>query len=172
MNKQIDKLLYIYYYLYVKLILWYERILYIKISKFLKSLTTIYLIFFLFDILSVSFEFFCLDNLLDFILRLLFLSQFLKLPHLLILTIFCSFPSLNDWQPWMDLNDILNTGKYSYHHHSVVDKVEDDLQDAAEDGGQGEPQVDLIGSGMGLVFLLFCPNKSVQELVSWVDLTH
>ena len=72
----------------------------------------------------------------------------------------------------MDLNDILNTGKYSFHHHSVVDKVEYDLQDATEAGGQGEPQVDLIGSGMGLVFLLFSPDKSGQEVVSWVDLTH
>ena len=57
-------------------------------------------------------------------------------------------------------------------HQSVVDKVEDDLKDAAEDGGQGEPQVHLIGSGMGLIFLLFCPDKSGQEVVSWVDLTH
>ena len=57
-------------------------------------------------------------------------------------------------------------------HHSIVDKVEDDLQDAAEDGGQGEPQVDLIGSGMGLILLLFCPDKSGQELVSCVDLAH
>ena len=57
-------------------------------------------------------------------------------------------------------------GRLTECHHSVVDKVEDDLQDAAEDGGQGEPQVDLIGSGTGVVFLLFCPDKSVQEPVS------
>ena len=72
----------------------------------------------------------------------------------------------------MDLNDILNTGKYSYHHHSVVDKVEDDLQDAAEDGGQGDPQVDLIGVGVRLVFLLLCPGKSGQERMSCIDLAH
>ena len=57
-------------------------------------------------------------------------------------------------------------GRLTEYDHSVVGKVEDALQDAAEDGGQGEPQVDLMGSGMGLVFLLFCPYKSDQELVS------
>ena len=63
-------------------------------------------------------------------------------------------------------------GRLTEYDHSVVGKVEDALQDAAEDGGQGVPQVDLMGSGMGLVFLLFCPDKSGQEPVSCVDLVH
>ena len=42
-------------------------------------------------------------------------------------------------------------------YHSVVDKVEDDLKDAADAGGHGDPQVDLIGLGMGDVFLRLCP---------------
>ena len=42
-------------------------------------------------------------------------------------------------------------------YHSVVDKVEEDLEDAAEAGGHGDPQVDLISLGMGDVFLRLCP---------------
>ena len=58
------------------------------------------------------------------------------------------------------------------YYHSVVDEVEDDLEDAAEAGGQGDPQVDLISLGVGDVFLRFCPEESVQEVVSGVDLVH
>ena len=58
-------------------------------------------------------------------------------------------------------------------YQSVVDEVEDNLEDAAEAGGQGDPQVDLISSGVGDVFLwLCCPEESVQEVVSRVDLDH
>ena len=42
-------------------------------------------------------------------------------------------------------------------YHSVVEEVEEDLEDAAEAGGHGDPQVDLIGLGMGDVFLRLCP---------------
>ena len=66
------------------------------------------------------------------------------------------------------------TNIYQLHvvYLSVVDEVEDDLEDAAEAGGQGDPQVDLISSGMGEVFLWLCPEESVQEVVSGVDLVH
>ena len=68
------------------------------------------------------------------------------------------------------------TNMYLYLSHpvylSVVDEVEDDLEDAAEAGGQGDPQVDLISLGVGDVFLRFCPEESVQEVVSGVDLVH
>ena len=57
-------------------------------------------------------------------------------------------------------------------YHPVVDEVEDDLEDAAEAGGQGDPQVDLISSGVGDVFLRLCPKEAVQEVVSGVDLDH
>ena len=52
------------------------------------------------------------------------------------------------------------------YYHSVVDEVDDDLEDAAEAGGQGDPQVDLISSGVGDVFLRLCPEESGQEVVS------
>ena len=42
-------------------------------------------------------------------------------------------------------------------YHSVVDKVEDHLKDAADPSGNGDPQVELISSGMGDVFLRLCP---------------
>ena len=58
------------------------------------------------------------------------------------------------------------------YYHSVVDEVEDDLEDAAEAGCQGDPQVDLISSGVGDVFLRLCPEESGQEVVSRVDLGH
>ena len=68
----------------------------------------------------------------------------------------------NDHYYWLGIQnryrDICN--------QSVVDKVEDNLQDAAEDGGQGDPQVDIIGVGVGLVFFLLCPGKSDQERMS------
>ena len=51
-------------------------------------------------------------------------------------------------------------------HHPVVDVVEDNLEDAAEAGGQGDPQVDLISSGKGDVFLRLCPKEAFQEVVS------
>ena len=57
-------------------------------------------------------------------------------------------------------------------YHPVVDEVDDDLKDAAEAGGQGDPHVDLISSGVGDVFLWLCPEESVQEVVSVVDLHH
>ena len=57
-------------------------------------------------------------------------------------------------------------------YYSVVDVVEDDFKDAAEAGGQGDPQVDLISSGVGDVFLWLCPKEAVQEVVSGVDLDH
>ena len=58
-------------------------------------------------------------------------------------------------------------------YQSVVDEEEDNLENAAEAGGQGDPQVDLISPGMGDVFLqLCCPEESVQEVVSRVDLDH
>ena len=57
-------------------------------------------------------------------------------------------------------------------YHPVVDEVDDDLEDAAEAGGQGDPQVDCIGSGVGDVFLRLCPEEAVQEFVSGVDLDH
>ena len=58
-------------------------------------------------------------------------------------------------------------------YQSVVDEVEANLEDTEEAGGQGDPQVYLISSGMGDVFLqLCCPEESVQEIVSRVDLDH
>ena len=42
-------------------------------------------------------------------------------------------------------------------YHSVVDKVEDHLKDAADASGNGDPPVELISSGMGDVFLRLCP---------------
>ena len=57
-------------------------------------------------------------------------------------------------------------------YHSVVDKVEDDLKDAAHAGVHGDPQVDLISLGIGDVFLGLCPQESLQEVVSGVDLDH
>ena len=42
-------------------------------------------------------------------------------------------------------------------YHSVVDIVEDDLEDAADAGGHGDPQVDLISPDIGDVFLGLCP---------------
>ena len=46
-------------------------------------------------------------------------------------------------------------------YHPVVDEVEDDLEDAAKDGGQGDPQVDLISSGVGDVFFRLCPDRGI-----------
>ena len=57
-------------------------------------------------------------------------------------------------------------------YHPVVDEVDDDLEDAAEAGCQGDPQVDLISSGVGDVFLWLCPEESDQKLLSGVDLDH
>ena len=57
-------------------------------------------------------------------------------------------------------------------YHPVVDEVEDDLEDTAEAGGQGDPQVNLISSGVGDVFLRLCPEESDQKLLSGVDLDH
>ena len=42
-------------------------------------------------------------------------------------------------------------------YQSVVDKVEDDLEDAAHAGVHGDPQVDLIGHDMGDVLLGLSP---------------
>ena len=42
-------------------------------------------------------------------------------------------------------------------YHSVVDKVEEDLEDAADAGGHSDPQVDLIGLVIRDVFLRLCP---------------
>ena len=55
---------------------------------------------------------------------------------------------------------------YGLVYQSVVDEVQDDLEDAAEAGGQGDPQVDLISSGVGDVFLWLCPKEADQEVVS------
>ena len=41
-------------------------------------------------------------------------------------------------------------------YHSVVDKVEDDLKDAADAGGHSDPEVDLISLRIGDVFLGLC----------------
>ena len=57
-------------------------------------------------------------------------------------------------------------------YHFVVEKVEYDLEDAADAGGHSDPQVDLIGIGIGDVFLRLCPQESLQEVVSGVDLDH
>ena len=57
-------------------------------------------------------------------------------------------------------------------YHSVVGKVEDDLEEAADAGGPSDPQVDLISLGIGDVFLRLCPQESLQEVVSGVDLDH
>ena len=57
-------------------------------------------------------------------------------------------------------------------YHSVVDKVEDDLEDAADTGGHSDPQVDLISLGIGDVFLWLCAQEPLQEVVSGVDLDH
>ena len=58
------------------------------------------------------------------------------------------------------------------YHHSVVDKVEDDLKDTTDAGGHSYPEVDLISHGIGDVFLGLCPQESVQEVVSGDDLDH
>ena len=42
-------------------------------------------------------------------------------------------------------------------YHSVVEELEEDLEDAADAGGHSDPQVDLISLGIGNVFLGFCP---------------
>ena len=55
---------------------------------------------------------------------------------------------------------------------SVVNEVEDDLEDAADAGCQGDPQVDCISSGVGGVFLRLCTEEVVEEVVSGVDLDH
>ena len=57
-------------------------------------------------------------------------------------------------------------------YHPVVDEVDDDLEGAAEAGGQGDPQVDLISSGDRDFFLRLCPEESDQEVVSGVDLDN
>ena len=57
-------------------------------------------------------------------------------------------------------------------YFSVVDKVEDDLKDAADAGRHSDQQVDLIGLGIGDVFLGLCSQESLQEFVSGVDLNH
>ena len=67
---------------------------------------------------------------------------------------------------------IIHLYEFCLVYHPVVDEVEDDLEDAAEAGGQGDPQVDLISSGVGDVFLRLCPEESVQEVLSGVDLGH
>ena len=61
---------------------------------------------------------------------------------------------------------------FIYTYLSVVDEVEDDLEDAADAGRQGDPQVDLVSSGVGDVFLWLCPEESFKEIVSGVDLDH
>ena len=57
-------------------------------------------------------------------------------------------------------------------YHSVVDKVEDDLKDAADAGGHSKPQVDLISHVIRDFFLGLCSKESLQEFVSGVDLDH
>ena len=57
-------------------------------------------------------------------------------------------------------------------YHSVENKVEDDLEDAADAGGHSDPQVELVSFSMGNVFLRLCPQEPVQEVVSGVDLDH
>ena len=41
-------------------------------------------------------------------------------------------------------------------YHSVVGKVEDDLEEAADADSHSDPQVDLISLGIGDVFLRLC----------------
>ena len=57
-------------------------------------------------------------------------------------------------------------------YFSVVDKVEDDLKDAADAGRHSDQKVDLIGLGIGDVFLGLRSQESLQEFVSGVDLNH
>ena len=76
------------------------------------------------------------------------------------------------WDFGLSFGNYKNTHLLHNNYHSVVDKVDDDLEDAAEACGQGDPQVDLIRSGIGDVFLRFCPEESFQEVVSGVDLVH
>ena len=52
-------------------------------------------------------------------------------------------------------NKIRNTKGVIYF--SVVDKVEDDLENTADAGGHGDPQGNFISLGMGDVFLGLCP---------------
>ena len=55
---------------------------------------------------------------------------------------------------------------------SVVNEVEDYLEDAADAGCHGDPQVDCISSGVGDVFLRLCIKEVFEEIVSGVDLDH
>ena len=57
-------------------------------------------------------------------------------------------------------------------YHFIVGKVEANLQDAAEAGGQCDPQVDLNRFVVRNVFFVLCPDKSGQEHMSGVDLAH
>ena len=54
----------------------------------------------------------------------------------------------------------------------IVGKVEANLQDAAQAGGQCDPQVELVGFVVRDVFSFLRPNKSGQEHMSGVDLAH
>ena len=51
-------------------------------------------------------------------------------------------------------------------------EVERQNDATGEDGGQSDPQVDIIGVGVRLVFILLCPGKSGQERMSCIDLAY
>ena len=83
--------------------------------------------------------------------------------HLNFLVLFVD--AVDDWEPGMNLKmewqRVANKRNakreiLSVVYLSVVEKVEDDFEDAAKAGGHSDPQVDLISFGMGDVFLGLC----------------
>ena len=54
----------------------------------------------------------------------------------------------------------------------IVGKVEANLQEAAQAGGQCDPKVEAVGFVVGDVFSFLSPDKSGQEHMSGVDLAH
>ena len=55
---------------------------------------------------------------------------------------------------------------------SVVEKVEGDLQHAADTGHHCNPEVDLSGLDVRLIFIVLCPDKSGQEVMPGINLAH
>ena len=60
----------------------------------------------------------------------------------------------------------------NFVHHFVVGKVEANLQEAAQAGGQCGQQVNLVGFVVRYVFCFPSADKSGQEQMSGVDLAH
>ena len=61
---------------------------------------------------------------------------------------------------------------FNIFYQSVVGEVEANLQQTASAGCDSDPHLQLVSFVEGNIFLIFCPDKSGQEVVSGIDLAH